>query len=119
MIIANESKSCEYDRLEKMEQLLSNLIATLAEQKDCLDRHTAAMETLAQAIMLHEATIERKLESKPRKSSPMVDDLIKMFVEYEINPRYYYEERHHSRQDTANASKDSFLALPGSKRPHR
>ena len=114
MIIANEPIKYEYYRVEKLEQLLSNLTDSLVEQRDRLDKHAAAIEALTQAVIQLEATIQKELMSQCRKSSPDVDKLIKLFVEYEINPRYY-EERHHSRQETRH---DSGYALVKA-RPNR
>jgi hypothetical protein len=110
--MTRESIQCEYDMLNRLEQTLSNLTAALVKQNEHLVRHKATMEKLAQAEVLLEATIKTRLLLESRKNSAVVDNLVKMFVEYEINPRYYYRERHHRRRDTAN-SKDAVLTLPG------
>jgi hypothetical protein len=107
----SELKNTGHNSLEKM---LCGLTASVVEQKNCLDRHTAAMETLAQAVRQLEATIKSQFIPGSRQSSPRVDNLIRSLIEYEINPRYYYKETRVSQRDTRSDFKGAILALPGS-----
>ncbi len=115
MITANEIKTDGRGSPKTLEQLLSDWQAALVKQKDCLDKHAAAMKQLDQAIIQLGATLEKKRESEPRKSSPVVDNLIRLFVEYEINPQFYFEKLQRARQQTTRASRDIMVTLPRSR----
>ena len=90
--MAKEPGDYKNNRLTKLDRLLNDLTVALTEQKEYLDRHTAAMVKLAQAIKQLESTIKRESSLESQKTLSLID-LIKVFVEYEINPRYY--EAHH------------------------
>ena len=102
--MANESGISPNRRSTKLDQLLNDLIVALTEQKEYLERHTAAMEKLAQVIKQLDATIKKESSIESHKSLSLIDDLIKLFVEYEINPRYY-QEHYRARLKEAPDSK--------------
>lgn len=87
--MVRDPKRFSEDRLPQLEQLLGELTNALNDQKGHLERHTAAMEKLAGALRQLDSTLKREVPLESHQSLLRLDELIRMFVEYEINPRYY------------------------------
>jgi hypothetical protein len=106
--MVKESVDYKNNRITKLDRLLDDLIVALTEQKEYIERHTTAMEKLAQAIKQLESTIKREIGLESQKSSLLIEDLVKIFVEYEINPRYY-QQLHRTMLKAATDSKHTEL----------
>jgi hypothetical protein len=77
--------------LVKLENMLKSMTDIVAEQKAYLDKHTAAMEKLTQAVKQLDQTLKKEISHESRQSSSELEELIKLFVEYDINPQFYHE----------------------------
>jgi uncharacterized coiled-coil protein SlyX len=100
--MAKEIGNNKISRLTHLEQQLSELTTALTEQKDYLERHTTSMLKLTQAIKQLELTI-RKGGALDSQTTLSLIDLIRVFVEYEINPRFY-EDLHRTMLKASNES---------------
>ncbi|MBN1189633.1 MAG: hypothetical protein JXA46_07770 [Dehalococcoidales bacterium] len=76
---------------DRIECALRGLSEAVADQKERLEKQTAALEKLTQAVKQLEQTVKKEIHSEARQSSSQLDELIKLFVEYDINPQFYHE----------------------------
>jgi len=79
--------------LVKMEALIKSMNETVAAQKVYLDKHTAAMEKLILAIKQLDHTLKKEINLESHQNDLHLDELIKLFVEYDINPQFYHEHK--------------------------
>jgi hypothetical protein len=79
--------------LVKIESMLKSITETVAAQKLYLEKHTAAMEKLTLAIKQLDQTLKKEINLESRQTSTQLEELVKLFVEYEINPEYYHEHK--------------------------
>jgi hypothetical protein len=79
--------------LVKLEALANNIMESLTAHKQYLEKHTAAMEKLTQAIKQLDQTLKKEINLESHRTSNQVEELIKLFVEYEINPEFYHEHK--------------------------
>jgi hypothetical protein len=77
--------------LQKLESMLKSMNDAISDQKAYLEKHTLAMEKLTQVIKQLDQTIKKGMKSESRQSSVQLEELIKLFVEYDINPEFYHE----------------------------
>ena len=78
----------------KLELLLNDLTTALEEHKEYLARHIEAMEKLTRNLKRFEVNLKGEISQEQRQSSKQLEELVKMFVEYNINPRYYRQFEH-------------------------
>jgi hypothetical protein len=77
--------------LIKLESMLNSLTEAVAAHKVYLEKHTAAMAKLTQVIKQLDQTLKKEIKVESRQSSIQLEELIKLFVEYDINPEFYHE----------------------------
>jgi hypothetical protein len=92
-IKAQNDNLTKNNSLEKVENTLLELTKAVTAQKDYLEKQTAAMEKLTQAVKQLELTLKKEIHKESRQSSSELDELIKLFVEYDINPQFYHEHK--------------------------
>jgi|WetSurMetagenome_2_1015567.scaffolds.fasta_scaffold1067726_1 uncharacterized coiled-coil protein SlyX len=93
VIDAQNDKSANNHNLDKIENTLKELSNAVADQKKYLEKQTAAMEKLTQSIKQLEQTLKKEINLESRQSNSQLDELIKLFVEYDINPQFYHEHK--------------------------
>jgi hypothetical protein len=79
--------------LFRIEGLLKSMTETVDAQKLYLEKHTAAMEKLTQAIKQLDQTLKKDINLSSRQTSTQLEELVKLFVEFEINPEFYHEHK--------------------------
>jgi hypothetical protein len=78
----------------KLEHLLNDLTLALEEHKEYLERHIEAMDKLTRTLKHFEVNLKGEINQEHRQSSRQLEELVKMFVEYNINPKYYRQFEH-------------------------
>jgi hypothetical protein len=105
----------QIDNRPNLEQQLNDLTEALTVQKQYLDRHAIVMEKLIQAIKQLDITIKKEVSAGSRQSLIQLDDLIKLFLEYDINPRYYHGPEHKALKTTETKHTELTRRKPGHK----
>ncbi len=88
---AKNSKTTKKAELEIIEKTLRELSAAVAAQNDRLEKQAAAIEKLTQVLKQFEQTFKKHVRQGSDQSGSQLDELIKLFVEYDINPQFYHE----------------------------
>ncbi len=96
------------ERAAKLEILVKSMTEAMSAHKEYLEKHTAAMEKLTQAIKQLDQTLKKEINLESRQTSSQVQELIKLFVEYDINPQFYHEYK--MLQEAPPPSKNTQLA---------
>jgi hypothetical protein len=77
--------------LVKLESLIKSMNEAVTAQKAYFDKHTAAMEKLTLAIKQLDQTLKKEINLESHQNNLHLEELIKLFVEYDINPEFYHE----------------------------
>ena len=79
------------NRFAKLEHSVVELTAALAEYSKSLDKHSAEMESLIQAIGQLDETVKKEMSIKSHQQLIQLKEAVTTFIEYNINPQYYKE----------------------------
>jgi hypothetical protein len=77
------------NRMQKIEQNLSELIAAVHDHERQLEKHIGAMDKLAQDVHRLETLMQREAVRDSCRLSMQLREAVKSFVEYQINPYFY------------------------------
>jgi len=114
--MAKTTKETEL-KLEKLEGLVAALSAKLDGQKAALERNIEAVEKLTRLLQKIEQAVQKSAAAK--SISPELDELVKLFVNYEINPQYYEEHYYKMLSEARPAGNTALTIHPKNRRRTR